>query len=438
MLLYAALFAASVMILFGVVYWQTVGYMRGQLRQVVTTNLQSLKDIYQEGGAAALRSEVHDRLADSGSRTASYLLEDARGKVLEGNVPRIEPATGWREVVTGGGDEEEREEHTVYGRGEVLDNGWFVFAAESAFDLEEMRELLIGGIGWALGVMVFLAVIGGILMSVGVLHRVDAINRIADDVMRGDFSRRIPTRGSDDEFDLLARNLNAMLDRIQRLMEGLRQVSSDIAHDLRTPLGRLRQRLEAARHSGATLNDYRQAVDQAISDTDQILETFGALLRIAQIEAGSQRARFTRVDLSEVGETVLDAYTAVAEESGRTLRGQVSPGVVALGDRDLLMQVFANLIENALHHTPDGSHIDLTVSSSDGRAIAAVADNGPGIPADARSKVLQRFWRLESSRTTPGSGLGLSLVAAVAELHGAELVLSDNGPGLRVTLRFPS
>jgi signal transduction histidine kinase len=285
---------------------------------------------------------------------------------------------------------------------------------------------------------VVLGVGGGLVVSAGVLRRVDAINRICLKIMEGDLSQRLPGRGTDDEFDRLAGIVNAMLDRIEALLEGLRQVSTDIAHDLRTPLGRLRQQLEGALLRSGTAAEYERSTERAIIEADRLLGIFNSLLRIAQVEAGNRRRGFAEVDLGALVGTVADVFQASAEEQGRALRCRVEPGISITGDADLLSQLVANLIENALHHTPAGAGIDIGLSRRrDGRVELVVADRGPGIPAEERERVFRRFYRLEQSRHTPGNGLGLSLVAATAQLHRGEVLLDDNHPGLRVTVLLP-
>jgi signal transduction histidine kinase len=220
-------------------------------------------------------------------------------------------------------------------------------------------------------------------------------------------------------------------------MEGLRQVSNDIAHDLRTPLTRLRQRLEVARTRSTTVDQYRQLIDTVIGDTDEILKTFAAMLRVAEIEAGTARARFAPVDLSALLEAIVELYAALAEDQRQSLDSRIDHGLVVRGDRELLTQMFVNLVENALRHTPPGTRIEVTAELGAGRPVCAIADSGPGIPPGERDKVFHRFYRLDASRATAGSGLGLSLVAAIAELHHVKVELTDNAPGLRLTLRFP-
>jgi signal transduction histidine kinase len=285
--------------------------------------------------------------------------------------------------------------------------------------------------------MGILALIGGIVMSAGLLRRVEDIRRTAEDIMAGNLSRRIPTRETGDDFDRLSASLNAMLDRIQQLMEGMRQVSNDIAHDLRTPLTRLRQRLEKARAKSGTVEEYQALVDANLEEIDQILRTFAAMLRIAQIESGATRARFAELDLSALLASIVDLYMAYAEDQNKILRGTIEPGVTVTGDRELVTQMVVNLLENALHHTQRATIIDVGLRSRAERAVCTIADNGPGIPADERDKVFRRFYRLDASRATAGSGLGLSLVAAVAALHQVRVHLADNEPGLRVSLEFP-
>jgi signal transduction histidine kinase len=275
-------------------------------------------------------------------------------------------------------------------------------------------------------------------LSAGFLRRVESVNRTARQIMEGQLDSRVTVRDNGDELDRLAANLNAMLDRIQSLMESLKQVSSDIAHDLRTPLARLRQNLETAKVSATSVEEFRSSTEVAIAETDGLLKTFSALLRIAQIESGSRKADFARVDLSELFDFVAETFAAVAEDEGHQLVCDIQDGIAISGDRELLLQLATNLVENAIRHTPNGSRIEFCLRQEMAEVIVTVRDNGPGIPEGERGKVLRRFYRLEASRTTPGSGLGLALVAAIAELHGARLGLIDHGPGLIVEVRFPA
>lgn len=439
-LLYAVLFGVSAVVLFATVYWSMTGYATQQIRVAVEVEVASLVDNARNEGIEHLAQIIEERLSGPERRSSYYLLLDATGQQIAGNIPTVAPTAGWREfgaAESDGGDEgKEDEDHTILGFGLPLPQGGFLLVGHDTEPLRELRELIIRAFAWAGGVTVGLALFGGATLSLGFLRRIEAFNRTSGRIIEGDLTERVPMRGSDDEFDRLARNINRMLDRIQELMEGLRQVSSDIAHDLRTPLAHLRQGIETARRQARSVAEYEEAFDQAITETDGILATFGALLRIAQIEAGTRRAGFATVDLSAVFDTIVETYTAVAEDHGQTLSGRIAPGVTIRGDRELLTQLLANLIDNAIRHTPAGTMIEVLLDVDQDRPVGVVADTGPGVPADAREKVFRRFYRLDRSRTTTGSGLGLSLVAAVAELHGIAITLADNAPGLRVALDF--
>ena len=435
-LLYAGLFGVSVMSLFGVIYWSTVGYMSRQIDQSVEGELAELS----EGGTgpkstAALRGLVAEDVTLA-RPSLHYLLTDADGHVLAGDLPAQPPVSGIIDLPAPIGGKHGRNSHGLRGKGVRTGDGGYLLIAHENYQLDEMQELVARAFFWSLAVTVVLALAGGMVMSAGLLRHIEAVSRTGREIVDGNLSRRLPLRGTDDEFDHLAGSFNTMLDRIEGLMEGLRQVSSDIAHDLRTPLTRLRQRLELARRRAATMEELQAALDGSLRDVDAILETFGALLRIAQIEAGTRRAGFTELDLTELLHTVVEVYLPLAEDRGQHFHGDIEAGLIVVGDRELLTRMLANVAENAIRHAPDGAAISVTGRRCDGGVEAVVADTGPGIPEALRDKVFQRFYRLDSSRTTPGNGLGLSLVAAVATLHGIVIDLDDNRPGLRVTLRF--
>jgi signal transduction histidine kinase len=273
-------------------------------------------------------------------------------------------------------------------------------------------------------------------MSIGMLRRLDAINRMSRDIMTGDLSHRVPVRGTGDDFDTLAGNLNAMLARIQDLMVTVKGVSENIAHDLRTPLARLRSRLEAARIQPPTADLYETWVDGTIAEVDKVLETFEALLKIAEIESGKPRESFAKVDLTSVVADVVEFYEPLAEERDQRFDIAIEAVHEIIGDRNLLFRALANLIDNAIKYAPLGGYVGVTLRNDPSGPTVLVADNGPGIPPQAHEKVFRRLFRLETSRSKPGNGLGLSLVAAVVDLHGIVMTLDDNSPGLRVSLRF--
>jgi signal transduction histidine kinase len=446
--LYAGLFGISVLVLFGVIYWITGDALRQQLAAAIESEVAALVEDHRTGGIPHVADAIDQRLASGSHSTIFYLLLDPEGRKIAGNLPALSPRNGWQQLRAPGepdddhgddhgDDHDERDGDRLLALGIDLADGTFLLVGKDVHPIVEVEEAIVGAYGWAFGATVLFGVVGGIVLSLGFLRRVDAINRTSRAIIEGKLAERVPTRGTGDELDRLAINLNEMLDRVQALMESLRHVSNDIAHDLRTPLGRLRQRLEDARLRARRLEDYETAVDRAIADTDAILATFSALLRIAQIESGTRKASFSPVDLSGVFRSIADAYGAVAEDRGQTLTAVVAPGVGVRGDRELLMQMLANLVENAIRHTPEGSRIGFVLERGADGPVGIVSDTGPGIPPEARDEVFQRFYRLDRSRSTPGSGLGLSLVAAIAEAHGIAITLADNKPGLEVRLRFP-
>ncbi len=436
-LLFVALVGVAVSIVFGVIYWTTSRFMESQLRSAIKTEMSWLVEDFDVAGSDAIAEVIARRIGVREGRSGYYLLQDATGRRVAGNLPTMDPVAGWHELPIPDDEDGPESTDSLLARGESLSNGWFVAVAKDMDEFTDFEEMILEVAGWSLAAAFGLALLGGLAASAGMLRRVEAISDAGRDIMKGNLSRRIALRGSDDEFDRLSGNLNEMLDRIQMLMQNIRQVSNDIAHDLRTPLTRLRQRLEGARAKARTAAEYQKVVDSAIAETDEILDTFGALLRIAEIEAGARRAAFTDVDLSDVLHTIVETYAVVADDLRHCLRSRIANGVAVRGDRQLLTQMIANLVENALRHTPAESAIEIDLDDAPAGLVLAIADNGPGIPETERQRVFRRFYRLDSSRATPGNGLGLSLVAAVAELHRIAVEIDDNRPGLRVTLRFP-
>jgi signal transduction histidine kinase len=279
-----------------------------------------------------------------------------------------------------------------------------------------------------------LALVGGLLLAVSAERRLAEINRTTRQIMAGDLSRRAPLKGSDDEHDELAQNINTMLDQIQNLLDGMRHVGDSVAHDLRGPITRLRNRLETV---AATERPSREDLADCVAQLDQVLATFNALLRIARVESGAYRSAFTTVDLMPIVRDVCELYQAAAEERQVTLRGEAPASVEVYGDRELLAQVLTNLVDNAVKYTPPGGVVRIELARRGDLAQLKVADTGPGIPPEDRSRVLQRFTRLDRARSQPGNGLGLALVNAVTLQHHGRLTL-DNGPGLVVTVELPA
>ncbi|HYD05215.1 MAG TPA: HAMP domain-containing sensor histidine kinase [Reyranella sp.] len=435
-LVYAGLFMVSACVLFATVFVIATAAMQSDMQAVLRSEALQLADIHRRYGLLALADQVTRRMSFRTRGPIYYLVQARTQHVVVGNLPGMPPVEGVVDFVRDRStDEPEDARGKLTGYGLTLPDGTFVLVAQDASRLVDMQHAIVQAFIWAAGLTLLLAIGTGVLVGGRFVRRIDTIGRTSRAIMEGDLSARIPVRGNSDEIDQLVLGLNAMLDRIQQLLDGLRQVSSDIAHDLRTPLGRLRQKLEDAREHAKTTAEYQAATEAALAEADSLLEIFSALLRIAQIEAGAQRSAFTSVDLSALMRSIAEAYAPSAEDSQHKLEVDVVDGVTVNGDRQLLAQLFSNLVENALTHTPAGSTVRLGLRATAAGFDAEIADNGPGVPEGERDKVFDRFYRLDRSRTTKGSGLGLALVKAIATLHGLSLRLEDRQPGLAVVLR---
>lgn len=451
-LLYMLLVGASVAILLGFIYWSTAGYMARQTDATIGAEIQGLAEQYRRRGLAGLSRVIAERIARDPQGASVYLLSNPDGEPIIGNLdrwPAVAPdAEGWvgfRARLPSGTAPEDG--YAARAKVFRLRGDLRLLVGRDVRELVAIRELILDAIAWGLAITVGLALLGGWLMSASIVRRLDIINQVSREIMQGDLSRRVPDSGTGDDFDQLAENLNRMLERIETLMASIRQVSDNIAHDLRTPLSRLRNRLELLR--GESMSAEASAeVDVAIADADELLSAFNALLRIARIEAGNRQAAFADLDPLTLLRDVAELYEPLAAESAQSIRVETDLSDACNGaerstsrlyaDRDLLFQALANLVDNAIKHTPSGGHILLRANDEGPVAELSVTDDGPGIPEALREKVLQRFFRIEASRVAPGHGLGLSLVQAVAQLHGAELRLEDAAPGLRVQMRLPN
>jgi signal transduction histidine kinase len=433
---YTVIFSLSFLLVLAVIYWAASRDVQEQIRLTIEQDVRELHNVYESQGIKGVVEDIGLLASSVEANRSFYLLQEPDGKVLAsaGGAETMPPFEGWQEKPYL--REAKRPDHFIL-FGTHLGR-FLLVVGRRAHPVWEVQEAILKSFGWALGMMIPLALLGGLLMGQRSFRRVERIGSAMRRIAEGDLSRRVPVTGRDDEIDRLARDINRVLQEIERLMDQLKQVTNDIAHDLRTPLGRLRQGLEQAIDKEITVSGYQTGIEKAVGEIDGILSTFNAILRISQIEAGRRRARFAEVDLSELGQSVLDIYGSVAEDGFHELEGVVAKDVILQGDRDLLMQLLVNLVENAICHTPPGTHIGLAIAREADRPTIQVADNGPGIPPEEREHVFHRFYRLDSSRTTPGSGLGLALVEAIAHLHGAVVELADNGPGLRVVVRFTS
>ena len=434
--LYVAMFAASALVLGAAVFLEARSALRQQIDGRIEAETAFLKAEFRAEGVNQLIAVVRAR--GRGASALDYLVEDRDKAHLAGEMPAVETLRpGWTVIDVPQASEDGGRPEQVRALVSDLGGGLWLAVGGDLGQLTDMEEAIVTAFLWTVGLAAVLGIGGGALLSRAFLNRMDAMAFTAEAIIGGDLARRVPVRGTGDDLDRLASLLNRMLDRIGVLMDSLRQVSSDVAHDLRTPLSRLYQRLEDARAHARSMADYEAAVDAAVIEAEGLLETFSALLRIAQVEGSSPRAGFRDVDLSAVADGVADAYRPDAEDAGHCLTATVSPGITVRGDQELLTQALANLVENALRHTPDGTRIGVLLTGGPDGVCLAVEDNGPGVSVADLPRLTHRFYRGERSRTTPGNGLGLSLVSAVAELHGAKLGLKSAEPGLRVSFSFP-
>jgi signal transduction histidine kinase len=378
---------------------------------------------------------IQERIERDTERRSYYLLTDRAGRRLVGNA-NVASWPGGRDEALGQWIDFVQTDSDTPVRGMVLAVGSFrLLVGRDIRELTAIRQLLRRASFYGITLTLVLALIGGVLLAVSAERRLAEINRTTRQIMAGDLSRRAPLRGSDDEHDELAQNINTMLDQIENLLEGMRHVGDSVAHDLRGPITRLRNRLETV---AAAEQPSREDLADCVTQLDQVLATFNALLRIARVESGAYRSAFTTVDLKPIVHDVCELYQAAAEERQVTLEAKAPHAVEVFGDRELLAQVLTNLVDNAVKYTPAGGVVRIELERSGDLAQLRVADTGSGIPLEDRSRVLQRFTRLDRARSQPGNGLGLALVNAVTLQHHGRLVLDDNGPGLVVTVELPA
>jgi signal transduction histidine kinase len=447
-LIYAGIFSLSVILLFLFIFWTTSVLVDRQRQQAIIADLNDLRDEFSSLGLAGLLDSVIDRSRPDRVGNGVYLLTNPDFAPMAGNLsawPKAPIQQGlWLRfpIEARRFGDQEGERSVAEGLAAQLPGGYHVLVGQNTAPQRRMQSAIIQALFWSLAATVCLGLAGGLLLSRNMIRRIEAINRSAERIMRGEVMHRMPVGQSNDEFDRLSENLNRMLEEIERLVGGIRAVTDNIAHDLRSPLTRLKSRLEIAMNAADDPSERSAAIEQAIQEADQLLATFGALLSIADAEAGARRADMTSVDLGSVVQDVVELYRPLAEERGASLDLNLHGNATAQGNRQLLFQAVANLIDNAVKYGAQGQRIAVDVSDGPAPTIA-VADFGLGIPAEERGHVLERFVRLDTSRTTPGSGLGLSLVAAIAHQHGATLELTDTrppddqSPGLTAILRFP-
>jgi signal transduction histidine kinase len=433
--LYLALFTASALALGAFVYMSVQREILTDFDERIAEETDALKSDFATGGRERLAGIIEAR--GSGGAGFSYGLVGPNGKPIAGDL-RVSAggadADGWTEAQEAGGEEPaEFKPEVIRSLVTPLVDGSILIVGDERRRSDTILKGVLTALGWALAATLALGTIGGLWLSAQFLGRVDSMRQTARRLMDGDWSRRIPLSRTDDDLTALARTFNRLFDRIEKLLQANKQVSADIAHDLRKPLAGVLRRLEAARDdlsSGAR----RDAIDDAIGDVAGVLDTFNALLRIGQVEAGARRAAFRPLDLAEVAREVAEAFAPAAEDEGKTLVTRLDVLLPLTGDKELLAQMIANLIDNALGHTPAGVRIEVGGERTPAGIALSVSDNGPGVaPADMEA-IFQRFYRAGEAHRASGTGLGLALVGAIADLHGLDCRASDNGPGLSVTV----
>jgi len=436
------LFAASLLAYFAL---NTRRLITEQITATVDGEINGLSNIYAQGGIRRLVMVVDARSRRPAS--SLYLITTPTGEGLAGNVGALEPGAldhpGWLETSYRRLEAPEGVDHHALVRVVQLPGGFHLLVGRDLEERERVLSIIANAGQWSLALVIVLGLLGGFFVSRRVLSRIDAMTGTAQTIMAGDLSGRLPVAGTGDELDRLAVNVNAMLERIEALMRGLKEVSDNIAHDLKTPLTRLRNRCEQALRAAGDVN-YRAALESTIAESDELIRTFDALLMIARAESGQARDNMAEFDASQIARDVGELYEPLADEKGITLKVDAPAAAPVRGNRELVSQALANLVDNAIKYArPDGkangapAEIVVKADNDGDRIMLSVADRGPGIPDSDRGRVVERFVRLEQSRSEPGSGLGLSLASAVARLHGGELKLEDNHPGLRSTIALP-
>lgn len=440
-ILYVCVFGASVAGLFGYVYWATTKYVTQRYDTLVMADRHELLDIFARSGREGLIRTLKSHSESDATDGDVYVLADENFAPIVGNLMDWPSAArkgdGWIDFSPPGWRPNAKHRPVLRALVTTLPDGSHLLSGEDTHDMSGFARTINRGLAIGVTILCVLAAAAGVSVTRRTVARIEAINATSRAIMASGLGKRIPTRGTKDEWDQLAQNLNSMLERIEGLVRGIKEVSDNIAHDLRTPLMRMRGRLEVALRAQRSGAADEALIARTVNEVDEVLKTFSSLLRISAVEARERTVGFGSVELGKLAVEVTDLFDAAAEERGIRLRCTVSPIPVVLGDRDLLFETLSNLIDNALKHGQSDVEVSVEPDGPVGVRLN-VRDHGPGIPAAERKNVLQRFYRLERSRTTPGNGLGLSLVQAVAQLHGAELALVDAAPGLSVEIKFPA
>jgi signal transduction histidine kinase len=440
---YLVIFALFALFVLGYVAWNARRLLDDQIRSTIDAEITGLAEQHRVGGIRRLVNIIERRTREPGA--SLYLVTTPRGERLAGNIDALPPGAldkpGESELPYSRGTEGNDPPHRAIVRVFVLEAGFRLMVGRDVEERERLRVIIRRAGGWSLGLVLILGCFGAWFVTRRVLKRIDGMNATAQSIMAGDLQGRIAVTGTGDELDQLALNLNAMLERISELMSGMREVSDNIAHDLKTPLTRLRNKAEEALRTAKKPDELRTALDGTIEEADNLIRVFNALLMIARLEAGQVQGQMSPVDASALAADVGELYEALAEAAGVAFTCKIAPGLKLQGNRELIGQALANLLDNAIKYgrqeAGSEASVELSVSQIGDAVLFVVADRGPGIPEADRVRVLERFVRLDQSRSKPGFGLGLSLAAGVARMHSGTIVLNDNKPGLRVSITIP-
>jgi len=440
-LICVGVFGAAVCALFGYVYWSTASYVRGRSDRAIAAEHVILRQAYDRAGRDGLIATIGQRVADERFEGGLYLLADPSLAPVAGNL-KVWPSVlkgseGWGNFNVPEWKPDAADRPLLRATFETLPDGYHLLVGKDIDDLGEFAKKIEIALGLSILFTFVLGAVASVFVTRRTMGRIEAINATSRAIMQSGLGQRIPRHGTRDEWDQLAENLNLMLDRIEGLMGEVKQVTDNVAHDLRTPLARMRGRLEKA-HARQRDGEHDQLlIGDTMADLDSVLRMFASLTRISQIEANDRTAAFRLVNLANIAREVVELFDAAAEEKGGHLSVVADQPLLVTGDRDLLFDAVANLVDNAIKHGREAGQVTVEVTRDNGGAVISVADDGPGIPVNECQQVFKRFYRLERSRCTPGNGLGLSLVAAVARLHGARIEMADNTPGLKFKLLFP-
>ena len=434
-------FGAVVIALFGYVYWSTATFILSRSDSAIEAERVTLRNAYDAGGREGLVQAIDQRSNAAPFGGGAYLLVDQSFLPVAGNLkkwPNVKGAGKWSEFSSDALNQTGTSDQLLFrATSETLPDGFHLLVGKDISDLGQFATEIYGALAFAILLIFVLAAVASVSVTRRTVGRIESINVASRAIMESGLGSRIPLRGTQDEWDQLAQNLNSMLERIEILMAEVKQVSDNVAHDLRTPLARIRGRLEKASSERGAADRFQSLISETLADLDDVLRMFSSLTRISQIEAANQTAGFRMVNLGQIASEVAELFDAAAEGKGGRVDVVGDKVVLISVDRDLMFDALSNLVDNAIKHGREGGLVSIDLGQQNGETILSVSDDGPGIPSGEFEHVFKRFYRLERSRNMPGNGLGLSLVSAVARLHGASIRLIDNAPGLSVQLRFP-